>query len=65
MSDYRERVRVEREELDEKLTKLQTFIHSPLFHQLAFEARNQLRRQERFMLGYWAVLTERIETFDD
>ena len=61
---YQQRVIEEKSELDDKLEKLQAFLESAGFEDnLDLLNRQLLLQQFAFMLNYSAVLSRRIETF--
>lgn len=62
-TDFRERVRLEAKDLEEKLLKLQVFLNSPTFEGLPDQERNYLRWQEGHMAAYLNVLYARIADF--
>ncbi len=61
--DFRERVRIEKSELDEKIVKLETFIGTDTYDGLDTAEQNRLNKQADAMEAYSAVLTERIASF--
>lgn len=63
MEPHQQRVLQEKQDLDEKLTKLLAFFQSEAFVGLSEAERSRLRNQARFMDGYAAVLEERIAAF--
>lgn len=63
LAPHQQRVVAERDELNEKLIKLQAFTLSAVFMGLPDDERSRLHRQERAMLEYSAVLSERIAAF--
>lgn len=60
MEDFKKRLIVEREELDDKLAKLEAFIGSPCFENLDERNRELLVSQCGAMRQYSDILTERI-----
>lgn len=60
MEDFKKRLIVEREELDDKLAKLETFIRSPRFENLDERNRELLVSQRGAMRQYSDILAERI-----
>jgi CHASE3 domain sensor protein len=62
MKQYQERVVREKDELDKKIKKLQTFLQDPP-ENLAVYDKKLLRKQLIFMNQYSEVLTERIDRF--
>lgn len=60
---HQQRVLTERDELDAKLIKLETFLNTPLFDDLDEAEQGRLNRQYQAMLDYSTVLAERIEAF--
>ena len=63
MSAYQQRVVNEKQELDEKLNKLRSFIKTDVCMALPFEDRSLLAQQERVMTEYSRILAERIARF--
>jgi len=63
MEEYQERVVKEREELNEKLEKLNSFIEGKGFNDLKPEDRDLLQRQRAVMRRYVQILTKRINRF--
>lgn len=60
MEDFKKRLIVEREELDDKLAKLEAFIGSPRFENLDERNRELLVSQRGAMRQYSDILNERI-----
>ena len=60
MEDFKKRLIVEREELNDKLAKLEAFIGSPRFENLDERNRELLVSQRGAMRQYSDILTERI-----
>ena len=58
------RVVLEKEDLDERITKLKAFFMNDAFKALPEAEQLRMRIQARFMDGYSAVLKERIEAFE-
>jgi hypothetical protein len=65
MQPHQERVVVEKKELDEKITKLDAFLHGSLYTRLAEDERMRLGRQFCHMKDYSNVLGERIAAFSE
>jgi len=65
MKGYQIRVVNERTDLCDKIKKLKAFVCSQEFFKLSTEDRERLDRQLGLMVKYEAVLTERIEAFND
>lgn len=63
MQPHQERVVTERDELQEKLTKLAAFFPSKIFAGLDESERLRLTKQLGLMEGYRDVLNERIAAF--
>jgi hypothetical protein len=61
--DFRQRVRNEKAELEERLDKLRGFIASDRFVSLGSEERERLNRQASVMVQYKIILEERIGAF--
>lgn len=62
-TDHRDRVRIEKAELDTKLGALHGFFGSKTFEGLSGAEQARLRDQHSAMLDYSAILGERIEAF--
>lgn len=63
LQPHQQRVVTEKAELDEKLAKLMAFLGTPTYAGLSEAERSRLRSQSFFMVGYSAVLGERIDAF--
>ena len=63
MQPHQERVLLEKVELDQKLTKLTTFIQGGTYQLLPAEEQVRLNKQARIMKDYSTVLAERIAAF--
>ncbi len=63
MPPHQERVVTERDELDEKLHKLEVFLQGTLYASLPEGEKTRLVMQQGFMAGYLQVLNERIAAF--
>ena len=63
MEDFQQRVVTEKEELDDKISKLSTFLTGEVFSALDEEEQERLERQYSIMNEYSDVLAERIEEF--
>jgi hypothetical protein len=63
MAPHKERVVAEKTELDEKLTKLNSFFGGELFAKLDPEEQARLKNQAEYMRGYSEVLGDRIAHF--
>lgn len=63
MQDWQQRVIDERDELDQKLIKLQNFLVSSATDRLSETDLGLLKHQAQLMLEYTAVLPKRIERF--
>ena len=61
MSNFRERLEKEIEELDYKLTKLNTFISLDVFKGLDEDQQVLLRTQSKVMDAYLTILNERMD----
>lgn len=65
MQEYQQRVVDEKRELDEKLSKLFSFMQTnPAFHGLPNAEQERLTRQSSLMAQYSMVLGERIAAFE-
>lgn len=60
---YQQRVVEERDQLQEKLTKLREFIETPMFEALSIMEKARLRRQRDIMREYRLILDVRIEAW--
>ena len=65
MSTFIERLVIEKRELDEKIVKLESFIMSTNFQDIAKKQRNLLQYQLLVMITYSDILTERILDLDE
>lgn len=63
LQPHQQRVVTEKAELDEKLSALQKFWNSATFEGLPVEEKQRLLKQGGLMMGYSAVLGERIRAF--
>ena len=64
MKSHQERVLTERNELSEKLTKLEAFIfHGQIFSSIPPDEQKRLLKQYFFMEAYLEVLEDRIANF--
>jgi len=63
MEAYQERVVAEKEELDEKLSKLKAFTESEQFQSVPADEQGRMNRQHAAMEDYSNVLGERIANF--
>ena len=63
MQPYQERVIQEKQELDEKLSRLKLFLMGSMFQSLPGDEQGRLERQAELMSQYSAVLGERIANF--
>lgn len=63
MADYQVRVVEEKKSLDEKISKLSSFIGSVKFGGIGIDEQNRMRNQEAAMMNYSNILSERIENF--
>jgi hypothetical protein len=60
---YKQRVILEKQELDDKLAKLKVFLDSDVYKTVDSEEQSRLLRQYGYMAAYSGVLGERIEAF--
>lgn len=60
---HQQRVVDEKNDLDDKLSKLSAFFDNPIFGKLAVDEKQRLVRQEAAMDAYSKVLGERIAAF--
>ena len=65
MEDWKDRAIKEKDELDEKIEKLDAFIASENFLELPFAQQLLLYNQLDHMVQYSAILGQRIEYFYD
>ena len=63
MAPHQQRVVDEKNELDEKLTKLVAFFSNPLWATLPSDEQARLSRQSEVMREYSDILGERIAAF--
>jgi len=63
MQEFQQRVVDEKAALDDKLTRLTTFVGSETFNGLPEDEQERLHRQEMLMELYSDVLAERIANF--
>ncbi len=64
MEEYQERVLKEKEDLDGKIDRLTSFIHSSnTFRDVGLQEQRLLRKQLRIMEFYSEVLADRISAF--
>lgn len=58
---YAQRIQLEHEELNQKITKLQIFIESGVFFKLAYENQLLLQKQYKHMIAYLNILHTRMQ----
>ena len=63
MQPHQQRVVTEKDELAEKLTKLNAFIGGEIYNGLPEDERTRLARQATAMKDYLDILNERIQAF--
>jgi len=63
MKPYQERVVKEKEELDDKISRLRPFVSGENFKNLPEDERERMSRQLDLMEDYSKVLSERITAF--
>ena len=63
MLSHQQRVLEERNDLEEKLTKLVAFLNSEIYNKLPGEEKVRLSAQSRAMAVYLCILNERIAAF--
>lgn len=61
MSTFKERLEIEKQELDEKIGKLKSFMESDKFNEVNQLQRSLLQIQAHSMLTYSQILFERIK----
>lgn len=62
-ADFRERVKLEKRELDERIAKLEAFTKNIKFNELPNDERTRLFKQLSYMCLYSETLEERIANF--
>jgi hypothetical protein len=65
MQPHEERVEVEKQQLDEKLVKLDAFFSNPIFSKLPHDERRLLQIQYKLMNQYSRILAERLIRFKE
>jgi hypothetical protein len=60
MSDFKNRLEIEKQELDEKIEKLTIFVVSPNFDKIDIKQQELLDKQLPVMCEYRDILTERL-----
>lgn len=65
MQSHQERVIVEKQELDDKISKLAAFMGGTIFASLDDEERSRLSIQLQYMNGYSEILGQRVVAFQD
>lgn len=63
MEQYQQRVVAERDELADRVKRLQAFIESPTFQTISYAEGFRLGKQYGYMQQYLDVLNERIAHF--
>ena len=64
MEAFVERMIVEKDELQEKVTKLENFVNGEKFRELRGLEQVYLKEQLKFMRGYLSVLRQRINFYN-
>ncbi|WP_336182027.1 crAss001_48 related protein [Fusobacterium polymorphum] len=64
MEAFIERIVVEKDELQDKVTKLENFINGEKFKELKGLEQVYLKEQLKFMKGYLSVLRQRINFYN-
>lgn len=64
MESFQDRVVYEKQELDDKITRLNTFTMGGMFFKLSADEKERMLRQLKIMKQYTEVLQERIEHFN-
>jgi len=59
-TDWQQRLIEERGDLFDRMSRLNSFIHSAEFSAVTSEERKRIKKQYRFMTGYLTALNERI-----
>lgn len=65
MTDYQERVIIEKRELDEKREKLGMFKNTDKFASLPWQEQERLNTQAHLMTAYSAVLGARLDAMNE
>lgn len=63
LQPYQQRVVTERDELNEKIVKLESFFSTLKFQELSADEQGRLALQSVFMRRYYEVLDARIQAF--
>lgn len=61
MEDFKKRLLIEKEELDDKRIKLRSFLQTEKFNSLDIKNRNLLIKQFKVMTEYSNILKKRID----
>lgn len=64
MESFVERMIVEKDELQDKVTKLENFVNREKFRELRGLEQVYLKEQLKFMRGYLSVLRQRINFYN-
>lgn len=64
MESFVERMIVEKDELQDKVTKLENFVNGEKFRELRRLEQVYLKEQLKFMRGYLSVLRQRINFYN-
>ncbi|PHI07789.1 hypothetical protein KSU03_06235 [Fusobacterium polymorphum] len=64
MESFVERMIVEKDELQDKVTKLENFVNGEKFKELKGLEQVYLKEQLKFMRGYLSVLRQRINFYN-
>lgn len=64
METFVERMIVEKDELQDKVTKLENFVNGEKFRELRGLEQVYLKEQLKFMRGYLSVLRQRINFYN-
>ncbi|WP_336014728.1 crAss001_48 related protein [Fusobacterium polymorphum] len=64
MESFVERMIVEKDELQDKVTKLENFVNGEKFRELRGLEQVYLKEQLKFMRGYLSVLRQRINFYN-
>ena len=65
MESFVERMIVEKDELQDKVTKLENFVNGEKFRELRGLEQVYLKEQLKFMRGYLSVLRQRINFYNN
>lgn len=64
MQDFRDRLKIEYKELEDRLEKLSAFLETETFYSLSEEEKNDLKTQLNGMTIYHAALKSRLTRYN-